>query len=51
MIHLLNKKEYGMNIDCENTNEYIRLFTNYGFNISDMMISDLTVEVGGEDGI
>ena len=51
MIHLLTKKEYGMNIDCEHTNEYIRLFTNYGFNISDMMISDLTVEVGGEDGI
>ena len=38
-----------MNIDCENTNEYIRLFTNYGFNISDMMISDLTIEVGGKD--
>lgn len=38
-----------MNIDCENTNEYIRLFTNYGFNISEMMISDLTIEVGGED--
>lgn len=38
-----------MNIDCENSNEYIRLFTNYGFNISDMMISDLTIEVGEED--
>ena len=38
-----------MNIDCKNSNEYIRLFTNYGFNISDMMISDLTIEVlGGE---
>ena len=49
VIHLLNEKDYGMNIDCENSNEYIRLFTNYGFNISDMMISDLTIEVGGED--
>lgn len=38
-----------MNIDCKNSNEYIRLFTNYRFNISDMMISDLTIEVGGED--
>lgn len=51
VIHLLNKTDYGMNIDCENTNEYIRLFTNYGFNISDMMISELTIEVGGEAGI
>ena len=38
-----------MNIDCENKNKYIRLFTNYGFNISDMMISNLTIEVGGEE--
>ena len=38
-----------MNIDCENSNEYIRLFTNHGFNISDMIISDLTINVGGED--
>lgn len=38
-----------MNIDCENANEYIRLFTNYGFEISGMIISDLTIEVlGGE---
>lgn len=51
MIHLLNKKDYGMNIDCKNSDEYIRLFTMYGFNISDMRISDLTIEVGGEDEI
>ena len=38
-----------MNIDCEKSNEYIRLFTKYGFNISNMMISDLTIEVGGKD--
>lgn len=38
-----------MNIDCENSNEYIRLFTNHGFNISDMIISELTINVGGED--
>lgn len=38
-----------MNIDCDNANEYIRLFTDYGFNISDMIISDLTIEVGGEN--
>lgn len=38
-----------MNIDCENSNEYIRLFTNHGFNISDMIISDLTINVGGKD--
>lgn len=37
-----------MNIDCENSNECIRLFTNYGFNISDMRISELTIKVGGE---
>lgn len=38
-----------MNIDCENSNEYIRLFTKYGFKISDMRMSDLTIEVlGGE---
>lgn len=34
-----------MSVDCENSNEYIRLFTNYGFKISDMGISDLTIEV------
>ena len=38
-----------MNIDCENSNEYIRLFTDYGFKISDMRISDLIIKVGEED--
>lgn len=33
-----------MNLDCANSDEYIRLFTNYGFKISDMRISDLTIE-------
>lgn len=49
VIHLVNNQEYGMNIDCNNSDEYIRIFTNYGFNISDMIISDLTIKVGGED--
>lgn len=50
VIHLLNEKDYGMNIDCENSNEYIRLFTQYGFHISDMTLSDLIIKVGEEDG-
>ena len=49
VIHLLNKKDYGMNIDCKSSNEYIRLFTNYGFNISNMTISDLTIKVRGDE--
>lgn len=49
VIHLLNEKDYGMNIDCEKSSEYIRLFTNYGFHISDMTLSDLIIKVGGED--
>lgn len=49
VIHLLNEKDYGMNIDCEKSSEYIRLFTNYGFHISDMTLSDLIIKVGEED--
>lgn len=47
--HLLNEKDYGMNIDCEKSSEYIRLFTDYGFHISDMTLSDLIIKVGEED--
>lgn len=49
VIHLLNEKDYGMNIDCEKSSEYIRLFTDYGFHISDMTLSDLIIKVGEED--
>ena len=45
VIHLENIKPLGMNIDCANSNEYIRLFTNYGFEIGDMIISDLEIKV------
>lgn len=44
VIHLINNKDYGMNIDCAKSNEYIRLFTNYGFDISDMIVSDLEIK-------
>jgi hypothetical protein len=47
VIHLMNNMDFGMNIDCECGNEYIRLFTNLGFEISDMMISDLTITTKG----
>lgn len=47
VIHLENTKIMGMNIDCKNCNDYIRLFTNFGFEISDMIISDLTISVKG----
>lgn len=44
VIHLINNTDFGMNIDCDNKNEYIRLFNNYGFKISDMTISSLTIK-------
>ena len=47
VIHLVNDKELMLNIDCKTENDYIRIFTpaKNGLNISDMIISDLTIGV------
>lgn len=45
VIDLENTKLMGMHIDCENCNDYIRLFTSFEFEISDMIISNLTISV------
>lgn len=44
VIHLVGNGEYTLNIDCDIKDDYIRLFNNVGFNISDMMISDITIK-------
>ena len=44
VIHLIGNMEYDLNIDCGIKDDYIRLFNTVGFNISDMMISDITIK-------
>lgn len=48
VIHLENNYYCEMNIDCAIKNDYLRLFTTKGFEISDMIISDLEIKTKGE---
>ena len=43
VIELQNNKPFGMNIDCGVKEDYIRLYTKWGFEISDMIISNITI--------
>ena len=45
VIVLENSINFGMNIDCKNCNDYIRLFTSHIFEISDMTLSSIRISV------